>query len=99
MPEVKASELVQELIEKWSNILAVITETAKCPFLEELMTRTNQECYMSPPSHPSSVCGDCLATHELCVKYSDMNEHVRNKIVCLIEGLKEHKIIYERHEK
>ena len=99
MPKVKASELVQELIDKWNTVLELILKTTRCPFTKELEERANKECYIHPPSHDRYVCDHCLATYELCQKYMKIESQVRFKVYDVIELLGEHSKIYERHEK
>ena len=92
MPEVKASELVQRLINKWDKISMFISATG-CPFVDEVEARTGVSCDMHPP------CEECLATYELCCKHQKLERDASRAVFSVLGSLKGHKIIYERHEK
>jgi len=93
-----ASELMGEFIEKWNTVLNSLYETS-CPFAKELEEYGKYYCKIIPPHMEGSVCQVCLANYELCEAYTNVERKARYAVYGVIELLRNHKIIYERHEK
>lgn len=87
----KASELVQKLIDKWNKISMFIS-AAVCPFTDELESRDSYCDSVTPP------CDECLAIDELCAKYLELERNASREVFSVLKCLNEHKIIYKRYE-
>ncbi len=76
-----ASELVQELSNKWHEVLSLIRDI-ECPFVEELEERTGTECLIG------SDCEKCLAQFSLCKEYMRSQAEIRRRVFTIITDLK-----------